>query len=169
MGRRRVEARPGARARPPPPPPPAASPRGRHHRRDLERLARHDDTMTFVVDRVVPILRIFDRAKAHEFYVDYLGCSVDWTHQFAGQGPTYTQVSRDGLVLHLSEHHGDGAPGQAIYVAATGVRDLHAELAAKDYPFLNPGIGASPGREDGACLCLHDPFGNTLRLDERVC
>jgi ribosomal-protein-alanine N-acetyltransferase len=93
--------------------------------------------------------------------------SVDWTHQFDGQGPTYTQISRGSLVLHLSEHHGDGTPGQAIYVAATGVRDLHAELEGKEYPFLKPGVGPSPGINEGTCMTLLDLFGNTLRLDER--
>ena len=128
------------------------------------------DTITgmgFAVDAVVPILRVFDQQRAHSFYIDYLGCTLDWAHQFDEQGPVYTQVSRDALVLHLSEHHGDGTPGTVVYVAATGVRELHAELAVKDYPFLNPGLEASPGRDDGACLTLLDPFGNTLRLDER--
>lgn len=125
--------------------------------------------MDFAVDQVIPILRIFDTARAREFYVDYLGCSIDWEHQFDGQGPLYMQVSRGSLVLHLSEHHGDGTPGQVVYVAASGVRELHAELQAKVYSFLNPGIDASPGdSEDGACLQLLDPFGNTLRIDERV-
>lgn len=79
------------------------------------------------------------------------------------------QVSRGALLLHLSEHHGDGSPGQVVYVAATGVRELHVELEAKDYPYLNPGICASPGDDEGgACLNLLDPFGNTLRIDERV-
>lgn len=124
--------------------------------------------MSFAVDRVIPILRIFDQRKAHEFYIDYLGFTVDWTHQFDGAGPAYIQISRDSLVLHLSEHHGDGTPGQAIYVAATGVRDLHAELQAKNYPFLNPGVGPSPGAGSGVCMTLLDPFGNTLLLDERA-
>lgn len=123
--------------------------------------------MSFAVERVVPIVRIFDQRRAHEFYLDYLGFTVDWTHQFDDKGPTYTQISRGSLVLHLSEHHGDGTPGQVIYVAATGVRDLHAELGAKNYPFLNPGIGPSLGADEGACMTLLDPFGNTLRLDER--
>ena len=30
----------------------------------------------------VPILRCFDEAKAREFYVDFLGFSVDCTHRF---------------------------------------------------------------------------------------
>jgi hypothetical protein len=33
---------------------------------------------------------------------------------------------------------------------------------------LNPGIGPSPGLDEGgACRNLLDPFGNTLRIDER--
>ena len=124
--------------------------------------------MTLEVQSVVPILRIFDLANAREFYVDYLGCSVDWEHQFDGQRPVYMQVSRGTLILHLSEHHGDGAPGHTVYVAATGVRDLHAELQGKVYPYLNPGIDESSGDDGGTCLTLLDPFGNCLRIDERV-
>lgn len=124
--------------------------------------------MKFSAEPAIPILRIFDLRKAHEFYVDYLGFTVDWEHQFDRQGPTYTQISRGALVLHLSEHHGDGTPGSAVYIPATGVRELHAELQAKDYAFLNPGIDNSPGDDQGACLNLLDPFGNTLRIDERT-
>jgi len=39
---------------------------------------------------------------------------------------------------------------------------------AKGYEFLNPGIGSSPGDGEGDCLSLLDPFGNTLRIDERA-
>ena len=77
-------------------------------------------------------------------------------------------MSRGELVLHISEHHGDGSPGVGVWIAATGVRELHAELAAKNYPFLNPGLGPSPGSDDGVCLALLDPFGNRLVLDERA-
>jgi hypothetical protein len=34
-------------------------------------------------------------------------------HRFAPDLPLYMQVSRDGSVLHLSEHHGDCSPGAA--------------------------------------------------------
>jgi catechol 2,3-dioxygenase-like lactoylglutathione lyase family enzyme len=120
--------------------------------------------MTVEFERVVPILRIFDIEKAKEFYVDYLGCTVDWEHRFADGMPLYMQVSRGNLVLHLSEHHGDGTPGTIVYVETQGVRELHAELAAKEYGFLRPGISES---EIGACLNLLDPFGNTLRINQR--
>jgi hypothetical protein len=57
--------------------------------------------------RVIPILRIFSPEKAREFYLDYLGCHLDWEHRFAPTAPVYMQVSRDELVLHLSEHYGE--------------------------------------------------------------
>ena len=120
--------------------------------------------MTIEFQRVVPILRIFDIEKAKEFYVGYLGCTVDWEHRFADGLPLYMQVSRGGLVLHLSEHHGDGTPGTIVYVETEGVRELHAELAAKDYGFLRPGVSES---EIGTGMNLLDPFGNTLRINQR--
>ena len=113
--------------------------------------------------RVVPILRIFDVLRARQFYVDYLGCRVDWEHRFDEGAPLYMQVSRGSLVLHLSEHHGDGTPGSALFVETSDVRSLHAELCAKEYPRLNPGLGSD---EHGTCMALLDPFGNTLRFNE---
>lgn len=58
----------------------------------------------------VPLLRIFDVAKAREFYVGWLGFTIDWEHRFDARAPLYMQVSRAGLVLHLTEHHGDCCP-----------------------------------------------------------
>ncbi|WHZ16958.1 MAG: Glyoxalase family protein [Nitrospira sp.] len=60
----------------------------------------------------IPILRIFDEAKAKEFHLDFLGFTLDWEHRFEAGLPLYMQVSRDGCILHLSEHHGDGSPAR---------------------------------------------------------
>ena len=46
---------------------------------------------------IVPILRIFDVAKADEFYQGYLGFKVDWDHRFDDNAPLYRQVSRGEL------------------------------------------------------------------------
>jgi ribosomal-protein-alanine N-acetyltransferase len=113
----------------------------------------------------VPVLRIFDIDKAREFYVDYLGFTVDWEHRFDDHSPVYMQVSRASLILHLSEHHGDGTPGSVVYVDTEGVRAYHAELRTKHYPYLNPGVEVD---ETGTCISLLDPFGNTLRLNENA-
>ena len=32
--------------------------------------------------RTIPILRIFSAEKSKEFYIDWLGCKIDWEHQF---------------------------------------------------------------------------------------
>lgn len=114
--------------------------------------------------RVIPILRIFSVEKAREFYLDYLGCHLDWEHRFDSTSPLYMQVSRDGLALHLSEHYGDGSPGANFQVDFEGVHELHAELSAKKYPYWRPGIDETFWGTPQ--LNLLDPFGNQLHLCE---
>jgi len=51
--------------------------------------------MTEEVLQTIPILRIFDVAKAREFYVGFLGFPVDWEHRFDDRAPVYMQVNED--------------------------------------------------------------------------
>lgn len=74
------------------------------------------------------------------------------------------QVSRGALVLHLSEHHGDGCPGACVYVRTTGLEGLHREISAKGYRYMRPGIEATPWRS--RLMEVIDPFNNRLRFDE---
>jgi ribosomal-protein-alanine N-acetyltransferase len=120
--------------------------------------------MSFRAQSVIPILRIFSVDKAREFYVDYLGCKVDFEHRFDEKAPLYMQVSRDGLVLHLSEHYGDGSPGTSFKVNATGIRELHEELKAKGYGYWRPGLNET--FYGMLQLKILDPFGNQLFLEE---
>ncbi len=108
----------------------------------------------------VPILRILDEAKAREFYVEFLGFAVDWEHRFAADLPLYLQVSRDGCVIHLSEHDGDCNPGGAIRIETGDVASLHRELSQKRYKYARPGIESTPWHTRE--MCLTDPFGNRL-------
>ena len=111
----------------------------------------------------IPILRMFDVEKAKAFYVDLLGFKLDWEHRFEPGYPLYMQVSRDGLRLHLSEHHGDATPGSVVYIHLKGLDALHAELAARgSRAHIEP--GPNP---DSRMLSLWDPFGNRLRFAER--
>jgi catechol 2,3-dioxygenase-like lactoylglutathione lyase family enzyme len=117
--------------------------------------------MAIEFQSVTPILRVFDIAKADEFYLGYLGFKVDWDHRFDDNAPLYRQVSRGGLVLHLSEHYGDGSPGIHVRVAMTGLVAYHGELQAKTYRYLRPGIedGPAPGTKE---MAVTDPFGNRI-------
>ena len=47
--------------------------------------------------KTTPILRIFDAAKANEFYIDFLGFKVDWQHRFEDGLPLYMQISNRWL------------------------------------------------------------------------
>jgi uncharacterized glyoxalase superfamily protein PhnB len=106
------------------------------------------------------ILRVFDEVKAKDFYIQYLGFTIDWEHRFEDGMPLYFQISRSGCVLHLSEHHGDGTPGTKIRIECDNVKAYHKELKAKKYKYLNPGINKMPWAKQE--LCLTDPFGNKL-------
>jgi uncharacterized glyoxalase superfamily protein PhnB len=118
------------------------------------------------VKRTIPVLRILDEAKAREFYLDYLGFSVDFEHRFHDGAPLFMGISRSGLTLFLSEHHGDGIPGTHVVADIDGVDELHRELQAKKYKYMNPGIQEQEwGTRD---LCVHDPFGNRVIFSERV-
>ena len=107
-----------------------------------------------------PILRIFDEAKAREFYADFLGFSVNWEHRFEENFPLYMEVARDTCVLHLSEHHGDCCPGGAVRIPVTGIGDFHEALAASDYKYAKPGIEETPWNTRE--VTVTDPFGNRL-------
>jgi len=112
----------------------------------------------------IPLLRIFDVAKAREFYLDYLGFGLDWEHRFDPDAPVYMQVSRAGCVLHLTEHHGDCTPGSTVFVRLTGLEPFHAEITARGYRYLRPGIEVAPWR--ARVMEVTDPFGNRLRFSE---
>lgn len=121
-------------------------------------------SVTFL--RAIPILRIFDETKAREFYLGYLGFEIDFEHRFHDNAPLFMGISRDGFPLLLSEHHGDGTPGSHVRIDVSGVRDLHAELAARRYRYMNAGIQEQEwGLRE---LCVIDPFGNRLIFSEPI-
>ena len=114
--------------------------------------------------QTIPILRIFDVDKAREFYVGFLGFTVDWEHRFDDKAPLYMQVSRGGLVLHLSEHHGDACPGSTVFVRMTGIDEYHREITSKGYGYMRPGVNIAPW--NAKLMEVTDPFGNRLRFNE---
>jgi len=122
--------------------------------------------MAIVFQGVIPILRIFDIPKADEFYLGFLGFTVDWDHRFDSNAPLYRQISRDGLILHLSEHHGDGSPGARLRVMMQGVEAFHREISTKGYRYMRPGLEETPWRTRETAVT--DPFGNQIRFCEEM-
>lgn len=116
--------------------------------------------------QTIPIFRIFDVARAKEFYLDFLGFALEWEHRFDERAPLYMQISRSDLTLHLSEHHGDGCPGATIFVRVSGLTEYHAEIMSKGYGYLRPGIEET--FHQSRMMTVTDPFGNRIRFDELV-
>lgn len=117
--------------------------------------------------KTTPILRIFDERKAKEFYVDFLGFTIDWEHRFEEGTPLYVQISKDKCILHLSEHHGDCTPGAAMRIECQNVDDYCKELLDKQYKYCRPSVEDMPyGTRD---MFVHDPFGNRLIFTNAVC
>jgi hypothetical protein len=110
--------------------------------------------------RVTPILRMFDEVKAKEFYLGFLGFTVEFEHRFEPGTPLYMGISRDGCFIHLSEHHGDGSPGTHVRIECTDVDALQSELIAKQYKYGRPGVEDTSWHTRE--LTAHDPFGNRL-------
>lgn len=114
---------------------------------------------------VIPIMRIFDQEKAKAFYIDFLGFTYDWEHQFEADFPVYCQISLEGIRIHLTEHHGDCSPGAAVRIPVTNIQAFHAALP-RDYPFAKPGIEQAPwGTEE---VTVTDPFYNRLVFYEEM-
>ncbi len=113
---------------------------------------------------VIPVLRIFSVEKAHEFYFGFMGFKLDWEHRFGPDFPLHMQVSRDGLLLHLTEHHGGPSPGAQVFVHVSGIDELHRELTARNYKYMKPGIEDAPW--GARTLTVIDPFSNRIVFNE---
>ena len=115
---------------------------------------------------LTPILRIFDEAKAREFYVDFLGFKVDWEHRFEVGMPLYMQISKGACFIHLSEHHGDCSPGAAMRIETDELETFHRQLVAKECKHARPEIEVMPwGSRD---MSVRDPFGNRLTFTNAI-
>jgi len=118
------------------------------------------------LNNTIPILRSFDETKAKEFYVDFLGFTIDWEHRFEENTPLYMQLSKDKCILHISEHHGDSSPGTSLRILTSNLDAYQKELLGKQYKNARPGIqDMSWGTRD---MAIADPFGNKLIFNEEA-
>jgi catechol 2,3-dioxygenase-like lactoylglutathione lyase family enzyme len=117
---------------------------------------------------IKPLLRIFDYDKTLEFYVDWLGCKIDWEHTFAPGAPRFMQVSLGDVSFYLSEHHGDGSPGVHIMIEDfKGLRAYHGQLLAKKYKYNGPGLEVPFWDKHSITVTVIDPVGNQITFTEK--
>jgi hypothetical protein len=124
-------------------------------------LAHESEEPSIAFLRPIPILRSFDETKAREFYLGFLGFSVEFEHRFEAGLPLYLGIERNGLQLHLSEHHGDASPGSTVFVPMLNIESFRDELIGKHYGYGRPDIVQ---QDWGQVLEVYDPFGNRIRF-----
>jgi catechol 2,3-dioxygenase-like lactoylglutathione lyase family enzyme len=114
---------------------------------------------------ITPIFRIFDYEKAVEFYVEWLGFKIDWEDK-PHDTPIYMQISLNGIVLHLTEHHGDCTPGARAYIGEfENLQEYHQQLLSKPYKYNRPSLEKTPWDPKALCMDVIDPFGNRLSFN----
>ncbi len=115
--------------------------------------------------QAIPIIRIFDEEKAKDFYLGFLGMNLDWEHRFEEDFPVYMQVSRGGLIFHLSEHSGDCTPGSKVFVNVTDIDTLFEEIISRPYKYNKPQIETAPWGD--RIFTVIDPFSNKVLFNNK--
>ena len=122
--------------------------------------------MTTRFTRVIPTLRIFDIAKAREFYIEFLGFKVDFEHRFEPDLPLFMQVSLGDVVLYLSEHHGDCcARRQDCYRNARAWLPTMPNCWQRNTAMRAPDLSKQPW--GATTMTIADPFFNRIEFSER--
>jgi catechol 2,3-dioxygenase-like lactoylglutathione lyase family enzyme len=108
-------------------------------------------------------LHITDAEAAEAFYCGLLGFQLDFraAANESRHTPCYLGVSRDGAVLHLSSHGGDGAAGGVALLMCDDVDTLHAEFVAQGVAIAVGPVDQMWGMRE---LYVRDPDGNSIRF-----
>jgi hypothetical protein len=116
----------------------------------------------FEIRSAIPVLRMFDEAKAKAFYLDYLGFEIDWESRFSATAPLYLQIHLGDAILHLNGHATQDAPISEVNIPVLGLQKYCDYLIAKGADYPKP-VAVDPryvGRNTDVNIC--DPFGNWL-------
>ena len=120
-----------------------------------------------MLKQVIPVLHMTNADATEAFYCGRLGFQREFNVPASEtkRDPCYLGVSRDGAVLHLSSHSGDGVVGGAVYFLCDSVDKLHSEFVAKNVSIHIPPVDQSWGMRE---LYVLDPDGNSVRFGAPV-
>ena len=110
---------------------------------------------------VIPQLRITRARDSLPFYVQGLGFSIDWQHQFEPGFPLFLQLTREGQTIFLTEHAGDCQVGGAVYFKVADVDACHRDFSARGIVPTHAPHDTDWGTRE---MALTDHDGNRLRF-----
>ena len=117
---------------------------------------------------VTPVFAISDYQLALDFYVGWLGMTIDWEEPLAVANRHYFQVSRGNVILHLTDDAAESCQGAKAIAEVTGLLFYHRQLQEKTtrFAFELPALRKASWSEKVVQLELTDPFGNHLVFAE---
>ena len=120
-----------------------------------------------MLKQVIAVLHMTNADATEAFYCERLGFHREFNVPASEtkRDPCYLGVSRDGAVLHLSSHAGDGVIGGVVYFVSDNVDALHAEFVAKNVPIHIAPVDQMWGMRE---LYVLDPDGNRVRFGAPV-
>ena len=116
----------------------------------------------FKIRSAIPVLRMFDEAKAKAFYLDYLGFEVDWECRFSPTAPLYMQIRLGGALIHLNGHADEYAPISQVNIPVLGLQNYCDYLIAKGAEYPKPSVVDPRFQGRNTDMNIDDPFGNRL-------
>ncbi len=120
-----------------------------------------------MLKQVIPVLHTTNSEASEEFYCGLLGFRREFLVPASEtkRDPCYMGVARDGAVLHLSSHAGDGVTGGVVYFLSDDVDALHAEFVARNVRIHIAPVDQTWGMRE---LYVLDPDGNSVRFGAPV-
>lgn len=122
---------------------------------------------------IIPTLRCRSMRKALAFYCDILDFErVNGDDEL--NDPSFSVLARDGGLLHLSSHRGDGVFGAAVAITTNDIDALFRTLRGRG--LQTPGNPNAPEEVHQGPIdqtwgtrefYVDDPDGNTLRFVQR--
>ena len=125
---------------------------------------------------IEPFIRCSDIAASLLFYTEVLDFRLRLAPDPDPQAflSKYALLERQGSLVHLSAHAGDGAFGSLNYIRVDRLDELYRRFASRglevDEPNACPGIRIKPVRQSWGMkeFTLADPDGNRLTFGEQL-
>jgi len=117
--------------------------------------------------QLVPVLHMANADTAEEFYCGQLGFRLVFSVPASAteRDPCYMGVEREGFLVDLSSHAGDGVVGAVIYFVVDDVDELHREFVGRGVPIHLAPVDQTWGMRE---MYVHDPDGNCVRFGHRL-
>lgn len=116
-----------------------------------------------MLKQAIPVLHMTNADATEAFYCGQLGFRREFEVPASAvkRDPCYMGLARDGAVLHLSSHAGDGVTGGVALFLCDDVDALHREFAAKNVGIYVGPVDQTWGMRE---LYVRDPDGNSVRF-----